>query len=91
MKIVWNTFVSKIHQGRFTDANFSASAEFFASADFLAYPHSNFHHNSDCFKIKILQDLDKIKIANIANIKFSKMACKTSLFLFNKINVPLIL
>ena len=63
------------------DADFSASAEFFASADFLAYPHSNFHHNSDCFKIKILQDLDKIKIANIANIKFSKMACKTSLYL----------
>ena len=63
------------------DADFSASAEFFASADFLAYPHSNFHHNSDCYKIKILQDLDKIKIANIANIKFSKMACKTSLYL----------
>ena len=30
--------------------------------------------------------LDKIKIANTSNTKFSLMACKTSLFLLNKIN-----
>ena len=30
------------------------------------------------------KDLDKTKIANTSNIKFSLMACKTSLFLLNK-------
>ena len=46
----------------FQHADFSASAEFFACADFSAFLHSNFHHNADCFKIKILEDLDKTKI-----------------------------
>ena len=49
----------------FQHAYFSASAEFFACADFSAYPQSNFHHNADCFKIQILKDLDKSKITNI--------------------------
>ena len=37
-----------------------------------------------------MEDLDKIKIANISNMKFSVMACKTSLLLLNKINVLLL-
>ena len=32
------------------------------------------------------RDLDKTKIANLSNITFSLMACKTSLFLLNKIH-----
>ena len=36
----------------FQHANFSAFAEFCACADFSAYPHSNFYHNVDCFKIQ---------------------------------------
>ena len=32
------------------------------------------------------KDLEKSKTANTSNIKFSLMACKTSLFLLNKIN-----
>ena len=32
----------------FQHADFSASADFFACADFSAYPHRNFHHNADC-------------------------------------------
>ena len=68
----------------FQHADFSASAEFFAFSDFSAYPHSNFHHNTDCFKIQIPKDLDKIKITNISNIKRSIMACKTSFLLLNK-------
>ena len=75
----------------FQHADFSASAEFFACADFSTSPLSNFHHNADCFKIQILKDLDKIKIANTLNIKLSIVACKTSLLLLTKINVILIL
>ena len=37
-----------------------------------------------------MEDLDKIKIANISNMKFSVMDCKTSLMLLNKINVLLL-
>ena len=80
----------QILKAGFQHADFSASAEFFACADFSAFPHCNFHHNADCFKIQILEDLDKIKIENISNMKFSVMACKTSLLLLNKINVLLL-
>ena len=31
----------------FQHADFSASADFYACADFSAYPHRNFHHNAD--------------------------------------------
>ena len=32
----------------FQHADFSASADFYACADFSANPHMNFHHNADC-------------------------------------------
>ena len=32
----------------FQHADISASADFYACADFLAHPHINFHHNADC-------------------------------------------
>ena len=65
---------------RFPHADFSifADAEFFACADFSAYLYSNFHHITDCFKIQILKGLEKIKIRNISNIKFSIMAGKVT-------------
>ena len=44
---------------------------FHLSQRFSAYPRSDFHQNADCFKIQIMKDLDKIKIANISSIKFS--------------------
>ena len=46
----------------FQHADFSASADFYACADFSVYPHINFHHNADC------KDLDKTKIAITSNI-----------------------
>ena len=71
----------------FQQADFSASADFYACADFSAYPHINFHHNTDCLiRSLFCKDLDKTKIANTSNIKLSLMCCKTSLFLPNKIN-----
>ena len=51
-----------VSKAGFQHADFSASAEFFACADFSASLLSNFHHNADCFKIQILEDLDKIKL-----------------------------
>ena len=32
----------------FQHADLSASADFFAYADFSAYPHRNLRHNADC-------------------------------------------
>ena len=32
----------------FQHADFSASADFYACADFSAYPHRNFNHNANC-------------------------------------------
>ena len=32
----------------FQHADLSASADFFARADFSAYPHRNVRHNADC-------------------------------------------
>ena len=66
----------------FQRAHFSASAEFFACANFSAYLNSNFNHNADCLKIQILRDLDKLKIANISNIKLSTplLKCKKQRF-----------
>ena len=61
-----NTFIYFLRTS-FQHADFSASAEFLACADFSAYLHSNFHHNADCFKIQIIKDRDKIKIENISN------------------------
>ena len=38
----------KYLKASFQHADFSASADFFACAEFSAYPHRNFHHNADC-------------------------------------------
>ena len=71
----------------FRHAGFPASPEFLLCKDFSAYPHSPFHHNAYCVKVQIPQNLYKIKIVNVSNIKFLIMICKTSLLLLNKINV----
>ena len=46
--------------------------------EFSAYPHSNFHLNASCFEIQILRDLDKGKIVNISNVKFSIITYKVN-------------
>ena len=83
-----NCSVSVSLKAVFQHADFSAYADFFADADFSAYLQKNFHHNAHCWIKRFLfyKDLDKIKIANTSNIRFLLMACKTSLFLLNKIN-----
>ena len=83
---IWNMLIFAVDmfhmvwklKAGFQHVDFSASAEFFACADFSASPLSNFNHNAGCFKIQILNDLDIIKIANKSNIKFSIVACKKS-------------
>ena len=53
----------------FQHADFSASADFYARADFSVYPHVNFHHNADCLiRPLFCKDLDKTKIAITSNI-----------------------
>ena len=73
-------FPISISMPSFQHSDVSASAELFACAGFSAYLPSKFFQDVDCFKI------DKIKIENISNIKFSAMAYKTGLLLLNKIN-----
>ena len=81
-----NHFITSL-KASFQHANFSASADFCACADFSAIPHMNFYHNADSYIKRSLfcKDLDKTETANTSNIKFSFMAHKTSLFLLNKI------
>ena len=40
--------IVKIVKAGFQHADVSAFADFYACADFSAYPHMNFHHNADC-------------------------------------------
>ena len=41
-------FLSWLFKAGVQHTGFSASADFFAGADFSAYPPRNFHHNADC-------------------------------------------
>ena len=43
-----DVFKIAVLKAGFQHADFSASADFYACADFSAYPHRNFHHNADC-------------------------------------------
>ena len=68
MKIARTTQVFKSGDASFKTgfqyADFSTSPDFFACADFSAYPHRIFHHNADCQIKRSLfgKNLDKIKI-----------------------------